>query len=415
MAAAAAHEAPPIDVRRLLAQGVEASMDDSNWTYELDIYNLGNPVSVRKYDELKSRITTQASTTCQGIVNPTYVKERFRDNDFLFVLNLRTGKERSVPVGFAIVEQRRDEAGYAHLYIDVICALISARAKSIYERSYGIQFGVNAPPLKPGAGTILLSRIREWAVEQNVNSRANYSYIQLTALPYVVGYYERNGYRVPDGAGIVLPRLRFTSNEEFETMSKIGSVLTLELSGTKEERLQAFATYLKKYFEDYTFSVNDKDYTITANDEEGNEDAELTEKINSVLHDPAKKEELMQMVQEIRELYSRGLVESEDAGKRVRGLPDVQGITMKLDLEPRMKTVIKAAEARARVGESERPTNRPKKNTGGKRQTQRKRKTIGKGGSRKAKCGSKSKATRMHRATRKAKGSKRSKRHTRRR
>jgi hypothetical protein len=97
MAAAAAHEAPPRDVRRLLERGVEASMDDSNWTYELDIYNLGNPVSVRKYDELKSRISTQASTTCQGIVNPTYVKERFGVNDFLFVLNLRTGKERSVP------------------------------------------------------------------------------------------------------------------------------------------------------------------------------------------------------------------------------------------------------------------------------------------------------------------------------
>ena len=414
MAAAAAHEAPPRDVRRLLERGVEASMDDSNWTYELDIYNLGNPVSVRKYDELKSRISTQASTTCQGIVNPTYVKERFGVNDFLFVLNLRTGKERSVPVGFAIVEQRRDEAGYAHLYIDVICALISARAKSIYERSYGIQFGVNAPPLKPGAGTILLSRIREWAVEQNVNYGANYSYIQLTALPYVVGYYERNGYQVPDGAGGVLPRLRFTSNEEFETMSKIGAVLTLESSGTKQEKLQAFARNLKEYFEDYTFSAND--YDITAYDEEGKEDAELTEKINSVLSDPAKQEELKQMVQEIRELYRRGLVESEDAGKRVRGLPDVQGVTMMLNLEPLTIEAIKAAEARARVSEAEsdRPAKRGKK-AGGKCQTQRKRKTIGKGGSRKAKAASKSKATRKHRSARKAKGSKSSKRHTRRR
>ena len=101
-AAAAAHEAPPRVVQRLLAHGVEASTDDSNWTYDLDIYNLGNPESVSKYDELKSRISAQASTTCQGIVNPTYVKERFGINDLLFVLNLRTGKETSVPVGFAI-------------------------------------------------------------------------------------------------------------------------------------------------------------------------------------------------------------------------------------------------------------------------------------------------------------------------
>ena len=419
MAAAAADEAPPVVKQRLLAHGVEASTDDSNWAYDLDIYNLENPASVSKYDLLKRRIRVQASTTCQGIVNPTYVKERFGINDLLFVLNLRTGKDTSIPVGFAIIEKRQDEAGYAHLYIDVICALISSRAKSIYERSHGIQFGVNAPPLKPGAGTILLSRIREWAVEQNINYGANYSYIQLTALPYVVAYYERNGYQVPDGAGGVLPRLRFTSNEEFETMSRIGDALTMEPIGTEKEKLQAFARNLREYFEDYTFSANDTD-TITAYDEEGKEDAELTEKINSVLSDPAKKEELKQMVQEIRELYRRGLVESEDAGKRVRGLPDVQGITMKLDLEPLTIEAIKAAEAkaaeaRARVDESERPTNRPKKNTGGKRQTQRKRKTIGKGGSRKAKAVSKSKATRRHRSARKAMGSKRSKRHTRRR
>ena len=415
MAAAAAHEAPPRDVRRLLAQGVEASTDDSNWTYDLDIYNWGNPESVSKYDELKRRISAQASTTCQGIVNPTYVKERFGINDLLFVLNLRTGKETSIPVGFAIIEKRKDEAGYAHLYIDVICALISSRAKSIYEGRHIIQFGVNAPPLKPGAGTILLSRIREWAVEQNINYRDDYAYIQLTALPYVVGYYERNGYRVPEGAGGVLPKLRFTSNEEFETMSRIGDALTMESIGTKQEQLQAFARNLTASFEDYTFSVNDTD-TITAYDEEGKEDAELTEQINIVLSDPVKQEELKKMVQEIRELYRRGLVESEDAGKRVRGLPDVQGITMKLDLEPLMKKVIKAAEARARVSEAEpeRPTNRPKKNTGGKRQTQRKRKTISRGGSRKAKSPSKNKATRKHRSARKATGSKGSKRHTRR-
>lgn len=405
-AAGAAYEAPPIDVRRLLAQGVEASMDDSNWTYELDIYNLGNPESVREYDELKSRIRAQASTTCQGIVNPTYVKERFGVNDFLFVLNLRTRKESSVPVGFAIVEERQSEAGYTHLYIDVICALISARAKSIYERSHGIQFGVNAPPLKPGAGTILLSRIREWAVEQNVNYGANYSYIQLTALPYVVGYYERNGYRVPDGAGIVLPRLRFTSNEEFETMSRIGHALTMKSMGTNLEQLQSFARNLTESFANYSFSVT-PDKTITAYDEEGNEDAELTGDINSVLSDPDKQEELRQMVQEIRELYGKGLVESGDAGKRVRGLPDVQGITMMLNLEPLTTEAMKAASARARVSQAkpERPAKRGKK-AGGKRQTQRKRR-VGRSGSRKAKSVSKSKAPRKHRSARASKGSKR--------
>ncbi len=400
---AQAHEAPPRDVLRLLAQGVEASMDNSNWTYELDIYNLGNPESVRKYEQLKSRISAQASTTCQGIVNPAYVKDRFGVNDFLFVLNLRTGKETSVPVGFAIVEQRQDEAGYAHLYIDVICALISPRAKSIYQRGHKIQFGVNAPSLKPGAGTILLSRIREWAVEQNVDYKAGYAYIQLTALPYVVGYYERNGYQVPDGAGGVLPRLRFTSNEEFETMSRIGDALTMELSGTKQEQLQAFARNLTESFEDYTFSVNDND-TITAYDEEGKQDDELTEQINSALSDPVKQEELKKMVQEIRELYRRGLVESEDAGKRVRGLPGVQGITMMLNLEPLTLEAIKAAEARARVSESERPAKKVKF-AGGKRQTQRKKKAVGK--SRRAKSASKSKATRRHRSGRAPKGSKR--------
>lgn len=401
-AAAAAHEAPPRDVRRLLAQGVEASMDDPNWTYELDIYNLGNPESVSKYEELERRISAQASTTCQGIVNPAYVRDRFGVNDFLFVLNLRTGKETSIPIGFAIVEKKQDEAGFDNLYIDVICALISSRAKSIYEGR--IKFGKNAPPLKPGAGTILLSRIREWAIEQNVNYGANYSYIQLTALPYVVGYYERNGYRVPDGAGGVLHKLRFTSNEEFETMSRIGDALTMELSGTKQEQLQDLARNLTVPFKDYTFSVNDND-TITAYDEEGKQDDELTEQINSVLSDAAKQEDLKKMVQEIRELYRRGLVESEDAGKRMRGLPDVQGITMKLNLEPLTIEAIKAADARARVSEaeSERPAKRGKK-AGGKRQTQRKRKAVGK--TRKSKSASKSKAKRRHLSARKAKGSK---------
>jgi len=405
-AAAAAHQAPPRDVQHLSAQGVVVSMDNSNWTYELDIYNLENPESVSKYEELKSRISAQASTTCQGIVNPTYVKERFGVNDFLFVLNLRTGKETSIPIGFAIVEERQGEAGYAHLYIDVICALISSRAKSIYEGRHKIQFGVNAPPLKPGAGTILLSKIQEWAVEQNVDYKAGYAYIQLTALPYVVGYYERNGYRVPDGAGGVLPKLRFTSNEEFETMSRIGYALTMASIGTEQEKLQDLARNLTGSFKDYTFIVNDN--TITAYDEEGKEDAELTKQINSVLSDPVKRGELEKMVQEIQELYEGGLVESDDAGKRVRRLPDVQGITMKLNLEPLTLEAIKAAEA-----EPERPAKRPKF-AGGKRQTQRKKMTVGKGGSRKAKSASKSKATRKHRSARRAKGAKGSQRHTRR-
>ena len=407
-----AHVPPPEETLLLSATGARMSPSDPGWTYKLDIYNLKNPATVRRYEELKRRTTAQAFTTCQGIVNPDYVRERFRVNNFLFVLNLRTGRGTFGAVGFAIVEQRLDESGAAHLYIDVICALISARAKSIYERSHGIQFGVNAPPLKPGAGTILLSRIREWAVEQNVNYGANYSYIQLTALPYVVGYYERNGYRVPDGAGIVLPRLRFTSNEEFETMSRIGHALTMKLMGTNPEKLQAFATNLAASFAGYSFPVNDE--TITAYDEEGNEDAELTKQINSVLSDDDKKEELEKMVQEIRELYGQGLVESEDAGKRVRGLPDVQGITMVLNLEPLTTEAMKAAEARARVSQAEqgRAAKRGKK-AGGKRQTLRKRTRVGRSGSRKAKSVSKSKATRKHRSARKAKDSKSSKRHTR--
>jgi hypothetical protein len=322
----------------------------------------------------------------------------------LFVLNLRTREERSVPVGFAIVKQRKHEEGDAHLYIDVICALISARAKSIYERRQKIEFGVNAPPLKPGAGTILLSRIREWAIEQNVKHGANYSYIQLTALPYVVGYYERNGYQVPDGDVVILPTLRFESNQEFETMSKIGDALTHESIGTERQKLQQIAINLKASFEDYTFSVN-PDNKITAHDEEGKLDDELTVQINSVLSNLAKQEELKQMVKEIRKLYKGGLVESEDPEKRVRGLPDVQGITMMLNLKPLTLDAIKAAEARARVSGDKTERTKIVKFGGGKRQTQRKRKAVGK--SRRAKSTSKSKATRRHRSGRAPKGSKR--------
>jgi hypothetical protein len=183
-AAAPAYDGPPPETTIFLSAGGDRVPDsDPGWTYILEIYNLGN-ISPAQYDELKRRISTQASTTCQGIVNPRYVSVRFSMNDFLFVVRIKSGRG-TLSIGFAIVEQKKDISGQAHLYIDVICALLSSNALSSYQRA----MGGDAPSLKRGAGTILLSQIKNWAVRQNVQNGANLDYIELTALPYVAGYY----------------------------------------------------------------------------------------------------------------------------------------------------------------------------------------------------------------------------------
>jgi hypothetical protein len=367
--------------------GVTESIHDA--VYRLEVYSLSqiDKDSALKY--LSRSIREQAGTTCKGAVNPAYVGEQFSENDFLFKLYIisQDASERGASIGFAIVKQKEvfDEDG---LYIDVICAYTSPLAQRIYERRYKALHpaadDADIPSLKPGGGTILLTFIKNWAQQEK-----KYKAIELTALPYVVPYYKKQGYELPPGE-YELPKQNFKSNEEFEKMAKIGYALSLEFSGDVREVRQALATRLTEEFPGLLFSV-EPDLSLSVTDEEGAGNQEFTREINQILKDKTKVEGLKRMYRDIKGLERTGRVEKESS-TRARGLPGIDGYLMTIRVD---------------TGRGERKGRGSAKLR--KNRTHRMRKSVGK--SRRRAHKSRAKATRKHRS---ARASKSSKRHTRR-
>ena len=298
--------------------------------YRLEVYSLDqiDKRSALKY--LNSSIREQAGTTCKGAVNPAYVGDQFSENDFLFKLYIITKdpSERGASIGFSIVKQKEvfNEDG---LYIDVICAYTSPLAQRIYERRYKelhpAAADADIPSLKPGGGTILLTFIKNWAQQQK-----KYKAIELTALPYVVPYYKKQGYELPPGE-YDLPKQKFKSNEEFEKMAKIGYALSLEVMGNKEETRQYLASRLTEEFPGLLFSV-EPDLSMSVIDEDGTIDQDFTREINQILKDETKIEELKKMYKDIKDLEKTGRVDKESEG-RARGLPGIDGYLMTIRVD----------------------------------------------------------------------------------
>lgn len=145
---------------------------------------------------------------CSGTISPEYIANQVEELDFvmkLFTVNDRS--EATSQIGFVLLIDQGDGT----LYIDVICGKTTPHSK----RATGLD--------RIRAGNMMLDQVQTFA------QLMEYTQLRLSALAYVIGYYQRFGF---DMQAKDTPRLqeavkglteaRFSSDDEFEMAYLVG-------------------------------------------------------------------------------------------------------------------------------------------------------------------------------------------------
>lgn len=212
---------------------------------------------------LGQQVREMNKSLCQGgIASGFFSSEKHIDETSLvFLLYGVPSKGRENLYAFALCndlthERHRDERedNESSIYLDAICA----NPRQIRED--------RRVAMKVSAGKILINAIENYARKHRVEM------VRLSALPYVVHYYRKLGYRHIHGGRTAadedkeLTRLadatsmmRFTDSDALENAYKVEMALAFGMLGSEEERRAADMRNLNAYFPSYRFFPDERD------------------------------------------------------------------------------------------------------------------------------------------------------------
>ena len=235
---------------------------------DFDIRDLAFPLPpIELWKRVGRSIRTSNFKMCQGGINSGFFSGDTAENaSVIFLLHhiakVRGGVHKETLIGFSLTTDLRDSRedvtmDEGTLYIDAICTNTDVRHLPVG----GLR----------GAGRLLMDQIEQYALEPyNELDGDPYTSIKLSALPYVINYYRKLGYRHvnscddlmldlerPDGQQIVEKnrdilrasdrvdqmRLRFKNDEELDY------ALTVELA--KDKKILATGKYAEEERKDY--------------------------------------------------------------------------------------------------------------------------------------------------------------------
>ena len=261
--------------------------------FKLMVYK--NPYEYEEYASLERewkkvgvQIRQSNFKMCQGSIERTFFQGEATDETsviFLLYFLARTRTEiHPELIGFALTDDLNgDEDDDETLYINALCANPKVR----YLPTGGIK----------GVGSMLMRQI-EWYARDS----GEYSMIKLSALPYVINYYRKLGFRhvkdcdyLEDDAeetysenDAEIKRLaKSNMRNRFKSDSLIDKAMRIELA--KEKQMQGKGKYdekmkkdyymsnLNKYFEPYLIKFRLEDGEIKAYDDDNKKDNEINE------------------------------------------------------------------------------------------------------------------------------------------
>ena len=185
------------------------------------------------------------------------------ETSLVFVLLGVRAPRRANVYGFALCNDLTNERHFDErheeeesLYIDALCA----NPTQIRED--------RRVALKASAGKILMNAVETYARGQGIKN------IRLSALPYVIHYYRKLGYRHirpgqnmededPTITGLAdqVGTKRYKSDTEIENAHKIEMALAFLSLGSPDERREAEIRNLNTYFPDFFFARDKRDPT----------------------------------------------------------------------------------------------------------------------------------------------------------
>ena len=259
--------------RILLNQAGESVDNERNAQYILEVYERQSS-SQTEWNNISASVRNMANTTCQGKVSKEFISDNLQEEtDIIMILklstqNVRTGENRQNAVAFIMINLIEPNT----LYIDVLCGSVSERV------SQGIS-------MRPGPGKILLNYAELFAKTLGRDT------LQLSALPYVIGYYRKMGYRhIQPGAEDTEPssvtataddfgKMRFKSDEQFKQAFLIAHAYVLS-NGNQEQFIHNLNEYLGNDGEN-RFEMGDEGIIVTYSD--GDINMELSQLANTEL------------------------------------------------------------------------------------------------------------------------------------
>ena len=217
-------------------------------------------------------VRQSSDTMCQGVISRGFFSEENVNNtSVIFLLHLLQPTRASASermsetlIGFALtIDLRREHEDHyveeGTLYIDAICTNTEVRDKGVGRIR--------------GAGTLLMNAIERYAENPNNELEGEpFDNIKLSALPYVIGYYRKLGYRhvrrcrslerradgvlvepseraeIAELAESAAMQRKFPNNEVMDNALKIELAKDKIILGTENEQIENLIANLNEYF-----------------------------------------------------------------------------------------------------------------------------------------------------------------------
>lgn len=262
----------------------QPAMSPSLATYLVTVHN---PAALSRAQlEFEARsLRLGGNHWCHGAINPRYIARQMHKASYILkleALNSRTGA--TMQLGFASMINQ----GQGVLYIDLICA----RVTDLVRASAGLG--------KNSAGGLLMKQIATFAQQPQFG----FTQLKLSALPYVVGFYDRLGFRLdtPDTPLVReitenLRTFRFRSSDEFDVAYEMSR--WVKAIQSPDERGQPLSNEQK---ERLAFMVNDYKDTLKEERRLGNLSGAIDRYYNEALADPEHMRSLQTDIRAIRKL-----------------------------------------------------------------------------------------------------------------
>lgn len=149
---------------------------------------------------------------CHGVINPDYIASQLSLASYLLKLEILNKRSSSqMQVGFASLINKAHNV----LYIDLICAKVADRLLTSAELGRG------------NAGQLLLKQVVAFAEQP----KFGFKEIKLSALPNVIGFYDKFGFRLDAPSFIAddimdnLRKFRFRSLNEFDMAYLVSKII----------------------------------------------------------------------------------------------------------------------------------------------------------------------------------------------
>ena len=179
--------------------------------YYVKVYDV-SAMSQTQLDYETGSLSRGGGHWCHGGINPDYIAGQLSIASYLLkleVLNKRSSSQ--MQVGFASLINK----GHNVLYIDLICAKVADRVLTSAELGRG------------NAGQLLLKQVVAFAKQPEFGFRE----IKLSALPNVIGFYDKFGFRLDAPSFMVggimddLRKFRFRSLSEFDMAYSVSKII----------------------------------------------------------------------------------------------------------------------------------------------------------------------------------------------